>query len=80
MDLVHYPPILLILPMVVIIILVGSLVLKAQQEQLYAFCENKTGIINLTGDWSEIDCDCWQDKKCPELPEKCCRTGINKIW
>ena len=52
----------------IIMILIGMIVLNGQEEQLRTFCENKTGIINVTGDFTEIDCDCWHTG---EIPEYC---------
>jgi len=69
----------LTLGIAIIIIFVGAEILHEQQQSFYNFCENKTGIIQMNGSFSEIDCDCWQNKDCSELPERCCTVGSGLI-
>ena len=49
-----------------IILWTGLEILHIQEDRLNSFCENKTGIVE------NVNCDCWQNKPCQELPEGCC--------
>ena len=52
---------------------VGLETLHMQEDKINSFCENKTGIVETEWyDVTEINCDCWQNKPCQELPEGCC--------